>query len=66
MQKKRILFKIPIQILPWAPSPKGLAGRSSRSDRAYFAAATIFILFVIFCMFLTDFNRIETAIQNKT
>ena len=44
-----------------APMPYVLAGLSSFSAIWYFAADTIFIDLVIFSMFVTDFNLIDTA-----
>lgn len=46
--------------VPRAPLPYTLAGFSCLSAREYLAAATIFIDFVIFWMFLMDFNRMVT------
>lgn len=48
--------------LPKEPVPYTRAGFSSRSARAYFAAATIFIDLVIFWMFLMDFSLLVTKI----
>merc|ERR1711915_716160 len=46
-----------------APVPYTRAGFSCLSARAYFAAATIFMDFVIFWMFLMDFNRMVMSFR---
>lgn len=57
----RLLGRLRRQRSPFVPWPKLRAHFRSRSARAYFAADTIFIDWVIFWMFFTDFRRRRTV-----